>query len=53
MAKLPKLPEWVGERRYVVIEDGRVIFAFHVKERAEPMASNRGLEVTDLRPWEG
>jgi hypothetical protein len=48
-----KMPEWVGERRFVVTRGGQVLWAFYVKERAERFASDRGLEVTDLRPWEG
>jgi len=48
-----RLPEWVGERRYVVEKNGRVLVAFFVREQAEQYASARGLKATDLRPWEG
>ena len=46
-----RLPNWVGERQFVVVHNGKVVAAFFVREKAEAYASKRGYGVIDR--WAG
>jgi len=42
-----RYPEWVGDRRYVVIRTTKVVAAFHVKEAAEGFVRDGGGRLVD------
>ena len=45
-----RLPEWVGDRDFLVIRDGkRVAAAFYTKQEAETYVSRHGGKVKDRR----
>ena len=42
-----RLPDWVGDRRFVVVSDSRPLAAFYVKEEAERYIEHRDASVYD------